>query len=137
MKYRYLLILLLVPFLTGCNVDVNLEITTSGVDEKILFVNYIDENNTEENIVKSFRQFEPNNAADMDKITNEDERVSGVSYYDREQEVFNTFIKNTYSTSHSLKSFNKSRILSAFKSAQFIDGVEYYEISTDKSGIML
>ncbi len=137
MKIKILIFVLLVSFLTGCTVDVELKVSSNSISEKVQFINYIDEEHTEESILKSFKKYEPNNINDLSKIVDYEEKASGVSYYDREQEVYNTFIKNTYSSEYKLSDYNYSRTLKVFKEASIVDGIDYIEISTDKNGLML
>ena len=137
-KNKYLLLLLLlIPFLTGCNVDVELRVDSANISERITIINYIDEVHTEEEIINSYKKYEPTNKNDMSKVGSSDEAINGIKYYAREQEVFNTFVKNAYSTNYSINSYNNSRSLTAFNDGKIVDGMDYIEISTDKNGLLL
>ena len=136
MKLKKIIIFIsFIYLLTGCTAEVNLRITNGSVDEKIVIV---DTDATEENVVR-YRKYYPLYYNDVIPDNAPDERIDGISYYNRSISELDSGYKITYENFYKMSNYNKSNTLkSNFMSAvienDFNDGT--INLYTDSNGIL-
>ena len=135
---KIIVLLALVVLLTGCSANVNIKITSSGIDEEIIINAYPDSGTTKEQLSKSFRKYMPvfNNVPLSD--TEPDTNQKGVEYYIRRQNDLGSGYQFTYKYNYKFDDYKNARsVVQGFKSKiiqrNAVD--KNIMISTDSSGL--
>lgn len=140
MKRKIFILIPLIFLLCGCSAEVNINIDEKmRVSESIDIKAYADEYYTQSQLEKAFRQYVPIYAEEPIVDTMPDEKVSGVTYYNRHQNTLNNGYEFTYDYTFNFNNYNKARtVKGAFKSSTIQVNKKDQEIllSTDKNEIL-
>lgn len=135
---RIIMLLVLLFILTGCSANVNITLTSSGIEEEISVSSYTDANTTKEQIYSSFRKYMPVYANVPLSDTEPDTKKNGIEYYDRKQQDLGAGYKFTYSYKYGFNNYkNAKSIKHGFDSytIQRNNVDKNIMISTDSSGL--
>jgi len=135
---KIIVLLALVVLLTGCSANVNIKVTSSGIEEEIIVNAYSDSTISKEEIAKSFRKYMPvfNNVPLSD--TEPDTNKKGIEYYSRRQNDLGSGYQYIYKYNYKFDDYKNARSISqGFKSKiiQRNSVDKNIMISTDSSGL--
>ena len=132
---RVLLLLIMIILLTGCTAEVNYKLNESNISEQVIIV---DRDGTKEEILGRYRKYIPVYSDETIADADPDERMTGYTYYNRDDKELNDGYKFTYNHLYVLKDFNRSNTLNrTFHSGALEYSIEngIINIYTDSNGI--
>ena len=135
---KILMLLLLVVLLTGCSANVNLTITSTGIEEDIVVTAYSDSVTSKSQVYSSFRKYMPVFADVPLSDTEPDTKKSGIEYYTRKEQELGSGYKFSYNYIYKFDDYKNARSVKyAFDSKTIqrntID--KNIMISTDSGGL--
>lgn len=121
MKKKIILLISLVFLLCGCTAEVNIEIDNTIIKEDVSIAAFANEYLTKDQLSSAFRTYIPAFAKDIIVDTMPDEKVRGVSYYDRTLKDLGTGYRFDYKYNFNFNNYESSRtVKEGFKSANVI-----------------
>lgn len=137
---KIIVLLALVLLLTGCSANVNIEITSSGIEEEIIINAYSDSSTTKEQIYSSFRKYMPVFDSVPLSDTEPDTKKNGIEYYTRTQSDLGSGYQFVYKYDYKFDDYKNSRsIKQSFDSRTIQRNAvdKNIMISTDSGGLNL
>ena len=114
---KIIILLALVILLTGCSANVNIKITSSGIEEEIIINAYPDSGTTKEQLSKSFRKYMPVFDSVPLSDTEPDTNKNGIEYYTRRQNDLGSGYQFIYKYNYKFDDYKNSKIIKqGFKS---------------------
>jgi hypothetical protein len=135
---KILILLALVVCLTGCSANVNLNISSSNINEEIIINAYSDKDNSKEQINLYFREHMPVFINVPLSDTEPDFKQSGVEYYSRLKQDLGSGYKFNYRYNYKFDDYKKARSLNLGFDSKTISKNPVDKtimISTDSSGL--
>ena len=116
-KFLFLLILILITC-TGCSVEYNINITSNNIEEIINVTDYINENRTNEEILKEYNTWYPtfvNYIKEGETIETEsfDSKIPNVEYHQKEIKTLDNGYKYMYKYTYPIKEYYDSYVLAS------------------------
>ena len=123
MKFKYISLLTIIIFISGCKAEVDLEINKNNINENIEIIFYENNLYPKEAINTSFRNYIPIYASDVIVDTEEDIPFPNIKYYDKtKKELNNGYIFN-YKYNFTFDEYQNARTVK--------NGFKSYRISKD------
>lgn len=135
---KIIVLLALVVLLTGCSANVNIKITSSGIEEEIIINAYPDNDVTKEQLDKSFRKYLPVFDSVPLSDTEPDTNKKGIEYYNRRKNDLGSGYQYIYKYDYKFDDYKNARsVVQGFKSKTIQRNAvdKNIMISTDSSGL--
>lgn len=135
---KIILLLVLVVLLTGCSANVNLTVTSTGMQEEIIINAYSDGDTTKQQVYSSFRKYMPVFANVPLSDTEPDTNKNGIEYYNRFEQDLGSGYRFTYRYNYKFDEYKNSRSLKYGFDSKTISKNPVDKtimISTDSSGL--
>lgn len=140
-RFLFLLILILITC-TGCSVEYNINITSNNIEEIINVTDYINENRTNEEILKEYNTWYPtfvNYIKEGETIETEsfDSKMPNVEYHQKEIKTLGNGYEYTYKYTYPIDKYYDSYVLAnIYENVTIQEGINNLVIRTSKENFL-